>query len=379
MNYRENDDERAFRLRVRKWLKANAPQDWRATTTTEEALGKLLRSWQRKLHQGGFVGLSWPEEFGGQGLTPTYEAILNDELGAADTPRISFHAYLGRAIFTYGTQAQKERFLPAMLRGDMQWCQGFSEPGAGSDLASLRTHAELRGDKYVVNGQKMWTSGAQHADWCVMLVRTNRDVPKHKGISCLLTPVTVPGVTIRPIKISDGSPETCEMFFDDVEIPIENRIGDEGAGWRIAMTVLSYERGPADIGFIAVLKSTLGRLEALARETGRGDDPEVRKALARAYVIGEALRLNVMEQLSQRVAGKPPGPDGSVARLLLTQAEQTVRRLELELAGADALTGRDPHGAVGAYLRSRTISIFGGTSEIQRNILATQVLGMPRG
>lgn len=379
MDYRENDEERAFRLKVRDWLAANAPKDWRANTKTEEELGALLRAWQRKLYQGGFVGLSWPEEFGGQGLTPTYEAILNDELGVADTPRISFHAYLGRAIFTYGTQEQKERFLPPMLRGDMQWCQGFSEPGAGSDLAGLRTYAELRGEKYVVNGQKMWTSGAQHADWCVMLVRTNREVPKHKGISCLLTPVNVPGIIIRPIKISDGSPETCEMFFDDVEIPIENRIGDEGAGWRIAMTVLSYERGPADIGFIAVLKATLKRLEALAHETGRGDDPEVRKAIARAYVIGEALRLNVMEQLSQRVAGKPPGPDGSVARLLLTQAEQTVRRLELELTGADALTGRDPNGALGAYLRSRTISIFGGTSEIQKNILANQVLGMPRG
>ncbi|GAM98262.1 butyryl-CoA dehydrogenase [alpha proteobacterium U9-1i] len=378
MDYRENTDELAFRQRVRAWVTDNAPRNWRAETKTEEQMGALLRAWHRKLFEGGLVGLSWPTEFGGQGLTPTYEAILNDELGAADTPRVSFHAYLGRAIFTYGTQAQKQHFLPAMLRGDMQWCQGFSEPGAGSDLAGLRTYAELRGDKYVVNGQKMWTSGAQHADWCVMLVRTNRDVPKHKGISCLLTPTNVPGITIRPIKISDGSPETCEMFFDDVEIPVENRIGDEGAGWRIAMTVLSYERGPADIGFIATLKSTLRRLEGLAEETGRANDPEIRKAIARAYVVGEALRLNVMEQLSQRVAGKPPGPDGSVARLLLTQAEQTVRRLELELTGADALTGRDESDAFGAYLRSRTISIFGGTSEIQKNILANQVLGLPK-
>jgi len=378
MDYRENTEELAFRQRVRDWVKENAPRNWRAETKTEEQMGALLRAWHSKLFEGGLVGLSWPTEFGGQGLTPTYEAILNDELGVADTPRVSFHAYLGRAIFTYGTQAQKEHFLPAMLRGDMQWCQGFSEPGAGSDLAGLRTYAELRGDKYVVNGQKMWTSGAQHADWCVMLVRTNRDVPKHKGISCLLTPTNVPGITIRPIKISDGSPETCEMFFDDVEIPVENRIGDEGAGWRIAMTVLSYERGPADIGFIATLKSTLRRLEKLAEDTGRANDPEVRKGISRAYVIGEALRLNVMEQLSQRVAGTLPGPDGSVARLLLTQAEQTVRRLELELAGADALTGRDEAGAFGAYLRSRTISIFGGTSEIQKNILANQVLGLPK-
>lgn len=377
MDYLENADETAFRLRVREWLTANAPRDWRETTTTEAEMGALHRRWQRQLYDGGFVGLSWPVEYGGKGLTATYEAILNDELGRADTPRISFHNYLGRAVFTYGTEAQKQRFLPPMLSGDVQWCQGFSEPGAGSDLASLRTFAERRGDTYVVNGQKMWTSGAQHADWCILLVRTDRDVAKHRGITCLLTSARAPGITIRPIRISDGTPETCEMFFDDVEIPVDQQIGDDGAGWRIAMTVLAFERGPADVGLIATYQAALTKLETIAAGRGVIAEPEVRKAIARAYVQGEVLRLNVMEQLSQRVAGRTPGPDGSIARLLLTQAEQSIRQLELELVGADALTGRNDE-AFADYMRSRTISIFGGTSEIQKNILATQVLGLPR-
>jgi alkylation response protein AidB-like acyl-CoA dehydrogenase len=377
MDYLENAEEMAFRMRVREWLTANAPMNWREEATTEAEIGALHRRWQRTLYDGGFVGLSWPVEYGGHGLTATYEAILNDELGRADTPRISFHNYLGRAIFTYGTEAQKQRFLPPMLKGDIQWCQGFSEPGAGSDLANLRTHAELRGDRWVVNGQKLWTSGAQHADWCVLLVRTDKETTKHRGISCLLTSAKAPGITIRPIKISDGAPETCEMFFDEVEIPADQMIGEPGAGWRIAMTVLAFERGPGDIGMIATFQTALRRLETLAGERGLLKDPETRKAIARIYVLGEALRLNVVEQLSQRNAGKPPGPEGSVARLLLTQAEQSMRALELELSGA-AVFAREGDTTFASYLRSRTISIFGGTSQIQKNILATQVLGMPR-
>lgn len=377
MDWLENEDEAAFRLRVRAWLAQNAPRNWREEFPTEDDLGRLTRLWQRKLHEGGFVGLSWPVEYGGQGLSATYEAILNDELGKADTPRISFHNYLGRAVFTYGTEEQKRRFLPTMLSGEVQWCQGFSEPGAGSDLAGLRTFAERKGDSYVVNGQKMWTSGAQHADWCILLVRTDKDVAKHKGITCLLTPVDRPGVTIRPIHISDGTPETCEMFFDNVEIPAENRIGGEGDGWRIAMTVLAFERGPADVGLIATFQTALAKLEALAVEKGLAADPEIQKAIARTWVQGEVLRLNVIEQLSLRHAGRPPGPDGSVARLLLTEAEQMLRSLELRIQGAEAVTGR-ADGVLNNYLRSRTISIFGGTSQIQKNILATQVLGLPR-
>jgi alkylation response protein AidB-like acyl-CoA dehydrogenase len=377
MDYLENAEELAFRGRVRAWLADNAPTGWREEATTEEKIGALHRRWQRTLYEGGFVGLSWPKEYGGHGLTATYEAILNDELGRADTPRISFHNYLGRAIFTYGTEEQKQRFLPPMLKGDIQWCQGFSEPGAGSDLANLRTHAELRGDKWVVNGQKLWTSGAQHADWCVLLVRTDKETTKHRGISCLLTSAKAPGITIRPIKISDGAPETCEMFFDEVEIPADQMIGDPGQGWRIAMTVLAFERGPGDIGMIATFQTALRRLEGLAADRGLLNDPETRKAIARIYVLGEALRLNVVEQLSQRNAGKPPGPEGSVARLLLTQAEQSMRALELELSGAAAFA-REGDTTFASYLRSRTISIFGGTSQIQKNILANQVLGMPR-
>ena len=377
MDYRDNQQEAAFRAKVRAWLADNAPKNWRLQASDDAAMGRLTRTWHRKLYEGGFIGLSWPTEYGGQNLGPTYEAILNDEMGRADTPRISFHNYLGRAIFGFGSQDQKTRFLPTMLNGEVQWCQGFSEPNAGSDLASLRTFAELKGDTYVVNGQKMWTSGALHADWCLLLVRTDRDVPKHKGITCLLTSIKAPGITVRPIRISDGAPETCEVFLDDVKIPADQRVGESGAGWRIAMTVLSFERGPADIGMIATYESALRSIEALAKKRGIAADPEIRKAIARAYVHGEALRLNAVEQLSQRAAGRMPGPEGSVARLLLTEAQQYIQHLELDIAGADAFNG-NATDIFDSYIRSRTISIFGGTSEIQKNILATQVLGMPR-
>ncbi|MEI9993030.1 MAG: acyl-CoA dehydrogenase family protein [Rhizomicrobium sp.] len=377
MDYRENEQEAAFRKRVHDWLAENAPRNWQEEASDEKAAGRITRAWHRKLYEAGFIGLSWPEEYGGRNLGPTFEAILNDELGKADTPRISFHNYLGRAIFAFGTEEQKRRFLPTMLSGEVQWCQGFSEPNAGSDLASLRTFAELRGDTYVVNGQKMWTSGALNADWCLLLVRTDRDVPKHKGITCLLTSIRAPGIDVRPIRISDGAPETCEVFLDEVKIPADQRVGDPGAGWRIAMTVLSFERGPADIGMIATYDTALRKIEDLAKARGVAGQPEVRKALARAYVHGEALRLNVVEQLSQRSAGRMPGPEGSVARLLLTEAQQYINHLELEVMGADAFNGRAT-GTFNSYIRSRTISIFGGTSEIQKNILANQVLGMPR-
>ncbi len=377
MDYRENEQEAAFRQKVRTWLADNAPKGWQSDAVDEATAGRITRDWHKKLYEAGLIGLSWPLEYGGQNLGPTYEAILNDEMGKADTPRISFHNYLGRAIFGFGTEEQKQRFLPSMLSGEVQWCQGFSEPDAGSDLASLRTFAELKGDTYVVNGQKMWTSGALNADWCLLLVRTDRDVPKHKGITCLLTPLKAPGIDVRPIRISDGAPETCEVFLDDVKIPASHRVGDPGAGWRIAMTVLSFERGPADIGMIATYDTALRKMSAMAAERGLINDPEIRKALARAYVHGEALRLVVVEQLSQRNTGRMPGPEGSVARLLLTEAQQYIAHLELEIMGADAFNGQ-ADTAFNSYIRSRTISIFGGTSQIQKNILANQVLGMPR-
>ena len=376
MDYRDTPEEAEFRAELRQWLHENNPPDWRAIDDDVE-LSDLNRRWHQALYKGGYVGMGWPKEYGGQDRSPVYDAILNDEAGRADAPHIPSVGYLGRAIFTHGTEEQKKRFLPTLLNGDIRWCQGFSEPGAGSDLASLRTRAELFDDHYLVNGQKMWTSGAQYSDWCLMLVRTDPDVPKHRGISCLLTSMTVPGIEVRPIVLADGEPETSEVFYDNVEVPVSQRLGDPGAGWRIAMTTVSYERGPADIGFIATYMRALHEVEALAAERGLADEPEVRKGLAMAYVRGETLRLNAVEQLSMRVSGRPPGPEGSVAKLLWAEAEQTLAHLAMDIAGPEALTGRADK-ILHQYFRSRPVSVYGGSAQIQKNILAQHMLQMPR-
>jgi alkylation response protein AidB-like acyl-CoA dehydrogenase len=377
MDYRDTAEEAAFRTELRAWLEATAPKNYAQIKDYTER-NKMHRQFHRNLYEAGYMGMAWPVEYGGRGLSPIYDAILNEEAGRSSSPPIpGMVNYLGRAIYTYGSEEQKTRFLPTLLNGDVAWCQGFSEPEAGSDLASLRTRADLDGDVYVVNGQKMWTSGGQYADWCLLLARTDRDVPKHKGISCLLVDMHSPGIEVRPIVLSDGDPETCEVFWDNVQVPASQLLGTPGLGWKVAMTTVTYERGPADIGFIATYQKALRTVEALAVEKGVGDDPEVRRELALAYVRGEAMRLNVVEQLSMRVSGREPGPEGSVGKLLWADAEQTLQHLAMDIAGADALTGRRPD-RLESYFRSRPVSVYGGSAQIQKNILALSALGMPR-
>jgi alkylation response protein AidB-like acyl-CoA dehydrogenase len=376
MDYRDTPEEAEFRARLRSWLAENVPAGWRNIRDHAEH-DRMYREWHRKLYAAGYMGMSWPKEYGGLDLNPVYEAILNDEAGNADAPPVPSVGYMGRAIFTYGTEEQKRRFLPPLLNGEVRWCQGFSEPEAGSDLASLRTRAERDGDRYVVHGQKMWSTGGIYSDWCMLLVRTNHDVPQHKGISCLLASMHSPGVEARPIVLANGDPETAEVFWDGVEVAAENRLGEEGDGWRIAMTTVSYERGPGDVGTVAHYRRNLRQIERLAAERGLTQQPEVRKALAKAYVFGEAQRLNVIEQLSKRVSGHLPGPEASVSKQLWTQAEQYLQHLAMDLVGADALTGVAPE-RLAEYFYSRPISVYGGTAQIQRNLLAQRVLGLPR-
>lgn len=376
MDYRDTPVEAEFRQHLRDWLTTNTPREWQNGNDDEDGR-RAQKEWHSALYHAGYIGLSWPKEYGGQGLNPIYEAILSEELALIDAPDLPHNInYLGRAIWTYGTEEQKRHFLPTLLSGEVSWCQGFSEPGAGSDMASLRTRADLRGDHYVVNGQKMWTSGATEADWCLLLARSDPDAPKHKGISCLLTAMDAPGITARPIVLSTGAPDTGEVFFDDVRIPAEQLLGAPGEGWRIAMTTLAYERGPGDVGVVATYRSTLRALEELARDRGLLANEAVREDLARCYIRGEALRLNVLEQLSARSAGGTPGSEGSVAKMLWIDAEQSLQRLAMNLLGADVLTGREPEWLAG-YLASRQTSIYGGTAQIQKNILAQRVLGMP--
>ncbi|WP_095079482.1 acyl-CoA dehydrogenase family protein [Pseudomonas sp. Irchel s3h17] len=376
MDYRDSPEEAKFRLELREWFKHNTPANWREVNDPQ-GLRALSKSWHKALYASGYIGLNWPKEYGGQGLSPTFDAILNDEAGRADSPRLpAMVNYLGRAIFTYGTEEQKQHFLPTLLSGEVQWCQGFSEPGAGSDLASLRTRAEQDDDHYVVNGQKMWTSGALQADWCLLLARTDSNAAKHKGISCLLTPLDAPGITVKPIVLHSGEPETAEVFFDDVRIPASQRIGAPGDGWRIAMTTVSYERGASDTGSISALRRQLREIEQIAAERGLLADTSTRHKLARAHVDIEALSLNVAQQLSLRLAGRDPGPEGSVGKLLWSKAAQYTLHVALDVLGADALTGNAPRW-LAEYFTSRPVSVYGGSSQIQKNILA-RMLDMPR-
>jgi alkylation response protein AidB-like acyl-CoA dehydrogenase len=377
MDYRDTPEEAAFREEARAWLAANVPAGWRDITDPHQRRVSQ-KEWHQSLYRAGYVGMAWPVEYGGRGMSSIYDAILGQEASIADAPALPAKVnYIGRAMWSHGTEEQKRRFLPTLLNGDSMWCQGFSEPEAGSDIAALRTRGVLEGDEWVVNGQKTWTSGADEADWCFLLARTEPAAPTHKGITCLLVPMDLPGIATRPILLANGDPETAEVFFDDVRIPADQMLGERGEGWRIAMTTLAYERGPGDVGVIPKYESMLRRLEEAARDRNMIGDPMVRAGLARAYTKGEALRLVVVEQLSMRVSGQAPGSEGSIAKLLWTDAEQSLQQLALEILGPDAWLGREQDW-LSQYLWSRAGSVYGGSAQIQKNLVAQRLLGMPR-
>jgi alkylation response protein AidB-like acyl-CoA dehydrogenase len=374
VNFDDSPEEASFRAELRAWLAGNAPSGPRPDTD-DERFAELTR-WHKALHAGGWMGLSWPVEHGGRGLSQTFEAIFNDEVGAAGAPDPPHIGFLGRAILQYGTDEQRGRFLPGLLSGDEVWCQGFSEPNAGSDLASLRTRATLDGDHYVVSGQKVWTSDAQYADWCLFLARTDADAPKHKGISAFVVRMDTPGITVRPLVQITGSREFCEVFYDDVVVPADQLVGQPGQGWSLAMTTVAFERGPADIGFTSRYRRSLKRLEDAARAGELRDDPALRVQLARAYVDVEVLRLHVLRSLSSRTGD--PGPEGSIDKLLMTRTEQRLAHTAMDLLGAAPHLDREDEW-LHTYLFSRGQSIMGGTEQVQKNIVAQRVLGLPRG
>jgi alkylation response protein AidB-like acyl-CoA dehydrogenase len=377
MDYRDTAEEARFRSGLRSWLAASIPPGWEDVTDARERAA-IDKRWQQALYRAGYMGMSWPPEYGGRGLSPVYDAILVEEMSLADAPPFSVNVnYLGRAMWTHGTEEQKRRFLPMILSGDAMWCQGFSEPEAGSDLGSLRTRAVLDGGEWVVNGRKLWTSRSPTADWCLLLARTEPDVAKHEGISCLLLSMDTPGVEARPVYLSNGEPATGEVYFDGARVPADQLLGARGDGWKIALTALAVERGPGDVGYISKYQRSLRELEALTRSGRSSADPELRRRLAAAYVRGEAMRLTYLEQLSSRAVGHPTGPEGSVAKLLWAEAEQTLNQVAMDLFGADSLTGREPRW-LSQYLYSRASSVYGGTAQIQKNILARRVLRLPR-
>ena len=375
MDFGDAPEEAAFRRRLRDWLVDHNPDLPASSTSDEYWAGQP--AWHQSLYDGGFFGLSWPEEVGGHGLPSVYDVILDEELAAAGAPPRPSLGYLVWAILEHGNDDIKRRFLPGMMSGRDRWCQGFSEPDAGSDLASLRTRADRDGDEYVITGHKVWTSYSDDADWCFLLARTDHDVAKHKGISCFALPMHQSGIEQRPLKMINGiTKEFGEVIFDAARVPVENMIGNPGDGWRIAMTVLSHEREPGELGNVARYKKSVNQLVAKVQDAPDSYDAEQLRELAWAIVEAEMLRLHVCRRLSDRLDGITHGPEGSVDKLLMTWTEQAVGHASVAIGGLPHGDGAD-ESWLASYLYSRAQSVMGGTAQIQRNLIATRLLGLP--
>ena len=390
MDFSLSSEETRFRDEVRGWLRDNLDDDIREHATRNDI--ERSRAWQRRVYEAGFAGVSWPRELGGQGGTLMQEVIVNQEMAAARAPDLVnvIGLYMaGPTILAHGTDAQKVRYFPPLLRADEIWCQGFSEPNSGSDLASLRTRAVVDGDDFVVSGQKVWTSFAHVARWCILLTRTDASETAHAGLTYLIVDMQSPGIEVRPLRQITGDAEFNEMYFTEVRVPRANLLGEVGGGWRVAMTTLMHERATLGVGLQVRARIALDALRALARETvvdgvPRSADPLVRQQIAQLSIEVEAMRLNGLRGLTKVLQGEQPGPEGSVNKLMWSELNQRIAETALDLLGPYGTVAegdeRAPNGGrwVHGYLRSRANSIEGGTSEVLRNILAERVLGLPR-
>jgi alkylation response protein AidB-like acyl-CoA dehydrogenase len=395
MDFGFSPAEVAFAAEARSWLEANLPAAWRRDhcwTRVEEPLWlEIARPWQRRLHEGGWAAIAWPREHGGRGASVIERWLFDqalDEVGAPRPPTASYVDLIGPALLQHGSEALRRRFVGPLLSGEELWCQGFSEPGAGSDLGSLRTRAERRGDEYVVNGQKVWTSHADIADWCFLLCRTEPDALKHKGISLLLVDMRTAGVTVRPLRQMTGDAEFCEVFFEDVRVPADRLVGAPGAGWQIAMGILAHERGPVwTFTFQRRIRRSLEQLFATIRSHdatgGALRDPLVRQRLAQAWIEVEILRLTAYRSLTRLLRTGHPGVESSVDKVLGSETDQRLQELVAGMFGSYGALGGGPRALEGGrrareYLYARSETIMGGTSEIQRNVIAQRLLGLPR-
>jgi alkylation response protein AidB-like acyl-CoA dehydrogenase len=394
MNLDFTDDDRAFREEVRSFLREALPADLREKMIARRHLEKTdIVRWQRILNARGWAVPAWPVEWGGQAWTPTQRYIFQEEMALAHAPEGSpFNVnMIGPIIAAFGTEAQKQRFLPATANIDIWWCQGFSEPGAGSDLAALKTSAVRDGDDYVINGQKIWTTQAQYADWMFALVRTDNTGKRQQGITFLLIDMRTPGLTIRPIEAIDGVRDLNEVFFDDVRVPAENRIGEEGRGWDYAKHLLGNERsGIARIGLSKERLALLHRLEAELAERGilgPRERQRLRRKLTEAEVELRALELTQLRVVAADAHGGGANSAASILKVKGTELQQRMTELAVELAGPAGLAIPDHDGAeldpdawraaaAPYYFTMRKVSIFGGSNEIQRNIIAKTVLGL---
>ena len=395
MDFQYTPEQQAFRRDVRGWLADNLPVDLCVDDPFDERVapdrGTFERrvAWQKKMSAARWVGISWPAQYGGRDATLMEQIVFDEEYFHARAPVLPGYSGVnmaGPTIIEWGTEEQKRLFLPRILAGDDIWCQGYSEPGAGSDLASLRTRADLDGDDFVVNGQKVWTSGAQFADWIYMLVRTDPAAPKHRGISYLLVDMKTPGITVRPLVLMNGHRHFNEVFFVDVRVPKSGLIGKQNEGWKPAMTTLMYERKSGGGRGYA---EQLGRLRSLAGElrvAGRTawDDPLVRQGFAQLWIEATCLRYTRLRNITRQLRGEPPGPEGSILKLFGSELGVRIADFVGGLLGPHVLLNR-PSDAVpdgprwyNRVVSARQYTIAGGTSEIQRNIIGERVLGLPK-
>jgi len=391
MDFDFTPQQEAFRKEVRAWLEANLPDDLRgrafASSRADREEVARLRAWQQTMAEAGYVGLDWPREFGGRGASIVEMVILYQEMARAESPQLVNRggvSMLGPTLMKYGTPAQQRRFIPKIRTAEELWCQGFSEPNAGSDLANLQTRAVRDGDHYVVNGQKVWTSMGHVADWGFFLVRTDPGAAKHKGISFLLIDMKTPGITVRPLRQMTGEAEFNETFLDNVRVPVENLVGKENEGWGVAITTLAYERDLLTFIRHISLRNALHRLVKLVRERGRAADPVLRQKVAELWIGEQVLQLNAYRSLTRILRGGQPGPEGSTSKLFWSQIDQELAQVATEVIGpaSQLLHGSKWAPDEGQWqfyaLLAQASGIRAGTSEILRNILSERVLGLAK-
>lgn len=398
MDFSLTPEQLAFQERVRAWLRANMPEEWTRRLMASSDIPRpeaydLLREWQRKLYDAGLIGLTWPAECGGRGMTFMEEMILHQEMGLAKAPPILNVLGVGMAgptIIAYGTEEQKKRYPAKILSCEEIWCQGYSEPNAGSDLAALQTRAVKDGEFWVVNGQKVWTSLAHVADFMMLLARTDPDAPRHKGITYFLLDMRLPGVTVKPLRQLTGDAEFNEVFFDNVRLHESQVLGGVNNGWAVGLTTLMYERLALGFGLQVRLRIGLDGLIELGRrmeKTGRliTKDPVMRQKIAQLWIDTECLKLTGARAITRLLRGEIPGPEASTGKMVWVETHQRLQELAMEIQGPFAQLMRGSDWAVEgglwqhSFLRSRANSIEGGTTEIQKNIIAERLLGLPKG
>ena len=386
--------EEEFRQTLRRWLEENVPlsglRGADPNATRDKSAIEKARAWQRRLYDAGYVALAWPKEYGGQELDPVRQSIVNEEMVRARAPGLVGGmglSMIGPTLISWGSGEQKGRYLPKILTADEIWCQGYSEPGSGSDLAALRTHAEIKGDEFVVNGQKVWTSGAHYADMMFCLVRTDPDAPKHRGISYILIDMRSPGITVRPLIQMTGAHSFNEVFFDNVRVPRENLVGKLNEGWLVANATLFHERNM--LGATTTSQQSMARLIALARSIHRNGrpltaDPLFRQRLADLEIRVEAMKYHMLRQLTDQVRGRNPGIEAMVNKLAGTELNHDIATAAMEAMGDYAMLARGEEAALDRaywpyeWMFSLGLVIGGGTSHIQKNIIAERGLKMPK-